>query len=91
VLSRNLEDRTEYAEQDIYDSFGNPATNVEEGAALVVHTCNLGIFRGIETRSKEVEAADASVLFGIGQPRLELDIHKTSSASSPEANVDQLQ
>ena len=58
---------------------------------LVVHACNPWIYGGIETRSKEVEATDALVLFGIGQPRLELDIYKTLSASSQEANVAQLQ
>jgi chromosome segregation ATPase len=43
------------------------------------------------TRSEEVEVADASVTFGVRQPRLEVVIHKTTTSSSPEGNVSQLQ
>jgi hypothetical protein len=84
VFIRDLEDRTEYVERDIPDSFGTPATNNEEGAALVVYARNSGTSGGngtahdkgtgkrvnpvqdMGTRSKEVEAADASVTFGVG-------------------------
>jgi hypothetical protein len=45
----------------------------------------------MKTRSEEVEATDASVMFGVCQPRLEVVIHKTTASSSPEANVAQLQ
>jgi hypothetical protein len=43
------------------------------------------------TRSKEVEAASASVTLGIDLPRLELDIQKDGSTSGSDANVTQLQ
>jgi hypothetical protein len=42
VFTSNLDYRMEYAERDIPDSFGTPATNNEEGAALVVYARKLG-------------------------------------------------
>jgi hypothetical protein len=47
--------------------------------------------RDMGTRLKEVEATGASITLGIGLPRLELDIQKTTSASGPDVNVAQLQ
>jgi hypothetical protein len=49
VLTRSLEDKTEYVERDIPDNFGTPLANVEEGAVLVVHTGNPGTSRGTGT------------------------------------------
>jgi hypothetical protein len=43
------------------------------------------------TRSKEVEVASASVMLGIGLPRLEFDIQKAGSTFGPDTNVTQLQ
>jgi hypothetical protein len=45
----------------------------------------------METRSKEAEAASASVMLSIGLPSLELDIQKAGSVSGLDLNVAQLQ
>jgi hypothetical protein len=78
MLTKNKEDKTEYAERDMPDNFSTFPQNAEVGPMLVVHAANQSTSRATKTvRDKDIEGKTIR----LAKSRSRFEVIEAASAS----------